>query len=229
MEDQRTSGASTVEPVTDGQAELLERVIFDAMKSYPGGKERAELAKGHPDLRKELWGLFDKLSADQALRLPLMERPVWMTLNRTCDDAKAYTADLKAGGFRISDWSADIMKKPGFKKGFDIDSVDLVSATGTELTGKSEPTTAEIFEGIRKAGGDLLPAWTGPELRKQQHPDQPNGEVLVIAMEPIADSVGDPSVFRVAPGDGARWLDTRWGYPDNRWRGGVHWVFRRRK
>ncbi|MEZ4210460.1 MAG: hypothetical protein R3B38_01985 [Patescibacteria group bacterium] len=220
--DQRTSG--TIEPVTDGQSDLLIQVT----KNYPGGKDKLELAKGHSDFKNRVWGLLDVLANERVLQLPIEQRPIWKSLQRTCDDAKAYTADLKAGGFRISDWSADIMKKPGFKKGFDINSVDLVSATGTELTGKSEPTTTEIFDAICKAGGDLLPAWAGPEMRKQ-YPDQPKGEVLIIAMEPIADSDGSPLVFHVFHDDHGRWLDAYWGSPGRLWYGSHRWVFARLK
>jgi hypothetical protein len=186
------------------------------------------LAKGHPNFKKCLHELLDKLADERALQLPIEQRPIWRSLQRTCNDAASYITDLEANNFEVSRWSRDIMGKDAFTQGFDIDSVDLVSATGTELTGKSEPTTREIFEGIRKAGGDLLPAWAGPELRKQ-YSDQPKGEVLIIAMEPITDSDGDPGVFGVNLSVNDRRLGTCWDRPDDRWIGGYRWVFARRK
>jgi len=228
MSDQSTSGTAKIQPTSDGVAKQLGRQVEDATRNYRGGTERAQRAMGHPDFSERLYILYDELDAEQSLRLPILQRPTWKTLQRTCDDAKGYTADLKAGGFRIGDWAADIMKKPGFNKGFDIQSVELVSATGTELTGKQEPTTAEIYEGIRKANGELLPAWAGPELRKQ-YPDQPNGEVIIIAMETITDSDGDPNVFFVVHGDYGRWLGADRGFPGYHWDGLFRWVFLRRK
>ena len=183
MEDQRTSGTARNQPISDGVAMHLGRQVEDAIRNYPGGPEKAELAKSHPGFNEQLYDLLDKLSADLALRLPLMQRPTWKTLQRTCNDAKGYTADLKADGSRISDWAVNIMKKLTFKKGFDKSSVELQSATTKELTGKDAATTTEVFEAIRKAGGELCPAWVGPELSKQ-YTDQPLGEWRLVAMEP---------------------------------------------
>lgn len=227
MRNQHTS--SIVNPVGSGLAKHLGRMVEDAMPDYPGGTAKAELAKGHPGFSDELYELIDSLAVEQALRLPLMQRPTWKVLNRTCSNAKGYTADLKAGGFqKIGDWANHIMKKHGFKKGFDVTSVELGSATGKELTGSDEPTTAKIHDAIRRVGGELCPAWVGPELRKQ-YPDQPNGEVLIIAMETIADSGGYPRVFSVGHDGSGRWLSTRWDYPAYRWLGNDRWVFLRRK
>jgi len=228
MSNQSTSGTVETQPTSDGVARQLGRQVEDATRKYKGGTERAQLAMGHPNFSEEWYSFLSRLAEEQALRLPLIQRPTWKVLTRTCDDANGYTADLKAGGFRIGDWAADIMKKPGFKKGFDITSLELVTATGTELTGKETPTTAEIFEGIHNANGDLLPAWAGPELRKQ-YPDQPNGEVLIIAMETIAGSGGSPYVFGVGHDVNDRWLGTGWDSSDYRWDGSFRWVFLRRK
>lgn len=227
MLDQSTSGTTAAQPTSAGVAKQLGRQVEDASRKYRGGTDRAQLALGHPQFSEQLYDLLDKLADEQALRLPLLKRPVWMILQRTCTDARAYTADLKEAGFRIGDWAVDIMKKPGFKQGFDIDSVNLVSATGMELTGKAEPTTAEIFQGIRKANGELCPPWVGPELRKQ-YPDQPAGEVIIVAMETITGSGGFSYLFRVHRVDNDRWLNADWGDPGRHWFGSDRWVFRRK-
>ncbi|OGB75042.1 hypothetical protein A2810_00750 [candidate division Kazan bacterium RIFCSPHIGHO2_01_FULL_49_10] len=228
MSNQSTSGTVETQPTSDGVARQLGRQVEDATRKYKGGTERAQLAMGHPNFSEEWYSFLSRLAEEQALRLPLIQRPTWKVLTRTCDDANSYTADLKAGGFRIGDWAADIMKKAGFKKGFDITTLELVIASGTELTSKERPTTAEIYEGIHNVNGELIPAWAGPELRKQ-YPDQPVGEVLIMAMETITASDGRPGVFSVGHADRVRWLYTRWARPGYRWDGDGRWVFLRRK
>jgi len=219
--DQRTS--VTVKSVSKGQSDLL--VL--ATKNYPGGKKKLELAKGHPNFRKEIWETFDRLAAEQALRLPIIERPAWKVLQRTCNDAKSYISALESGGYKISNWARDIMNKPAFMAGFDVNSVELMLATTKELTGKDTAATAEIFDAIRKVGS-LCPAWAGPELRKQ-YSDQPNGEWLHIAMEPIADSDGDLRVFSFGHDVCGRWLFSYYGDPGNVWNGSHRWLFVRGK
>jgi len=206
--DQRTP--ATIEPVSDGQSDLL----VQATKNYPGGKDKLNLAKGHPDFKKRLHELLDKLADERALQLPVEERPIWKSLQRSHDDAKGYITDLEANDFRISDWARDIMGKDGFSQAFDITDVNLVIASVKELTGQDSATTAEIYDAIRKVSGELCSAWVGPELRKQ-YPDQPKGEWLIVAMETIAGSDGAPYVFYVCRHDRARWLHTHWRVPQN--------------
>jgi len=66
-------------------------------------------------------------------------------------------------------------------------------------------------------------------LRLQYH-DQPEGEWLFIAMEPIKkDSGGDPFLFRLDRGGYDRWLVARYGGPDRSWGADCRFVFVRRK
>lgn len=213
--------------VSDGQAKLLGRMTKDAAKKYQGGLEKAELVKGHPDFVKRTYELWDNLAAEQAIRLPITERPNWMILQRTCNDAKSYISALESGGCKVGDWTRDIMNKPAFMVGFDIDTVELMSATVKELIGKNLATTVEVFAAIRKVGA-LCPAWVGSELRKQ-YMDQPKGEWLVIGMEPIADSLGRFEVFNVTHGSSGLWLNTSDTRPDDHWDGDNRFVFVPRK
>ncbi len=73
----------------------------------------------------------------------------------------------------------------------------LVIVSVNELFGYD--TTKEysfICEYAKRAGLDLCPAEVGPQLRLQ-YTDQPKNEWVRIAMEPIADSKGRPSLFVV--------------------------------
>ncbi|MBI5152889.1 MAG: hypothetical protein HZA36_00275 [Parcubacteria group bacterium] len=59
--------------------------------------------------------------------------------------------------------------------------------------------------------------------------DQPNGEWLRIAMEPITDSSGDLCIFKVGQYDDDPWLFWDYGYPEGFWYGDGCFVFVRRK
>jgi hypothetical protein len=219
--DQRTS----VEPVTDGQSDLL--VV--ATKNYPGGKDKLELAKGHPDFRKEIWDTLDRLAADQTLRLPLMQRPAWKTvqlgLHRTADD---YRTALQQNGFRLGSWASDIMGQPAFTVSQESTSVELVLMTVAELGFKNGAKRSDIYQRALELGFELCPSEVGPALRLA-YPDQPKNEWIWIGMDPISDSGGAPGVFDVAHDGFGRWLRTDCDYPDGVWAGLRRWVFVRRK
>jgi len=77
---------------------------------------------------------------------------------------------------------------------------------------------------------ELCEAEDGPRLR-EQYLDQPNGEVLWMAMERIAGfGGGRPRVFVVKRSDdGCRWFRTHWANPHDEWRLDTRLVFRFRK
>lgn len=115
----------------------------------------------------------------------------------------------------------------------------LIDLCPADLGFTENPTTAELLDTARLAEWskanlegyviELCPAEVGPHL-SIQYKDQPNGEVLWIAMERVPDSVGSPYVFGVRRyGDGELWLSYGWASPGGRWRLGDHVVFRLRK
>jgi len=107
--------------------------------------------------------------------------------------------------------------------------IDLCVATTEEILGEKgrSGTLSEIYVGITgRMGGEILPAEVGPQLRSQ-YADQPNGEWLLIAMEPIKNSDGDLSVFRVDRDGGDLWLGTSYDNPDDVWGFDCRWVFAR--
>ncbi|MBU0648581.1 hypothetical protein KJ969_00520 [Patescibacteria group bacterium] len=137
-------------------------------------------------------------------------------------------AALKGASCEVSEFATDMLGKNGFAVASEQTEVELVVASVGELGFPKGATRREIYERAKELGLELCPPEVGPQLRLQ-YPDQPNGEWLLIAMEPIADSDGDPSVFRVGHDDGGRWLYGGYGDPGRRWGAGSRWVFVRRK
>ena len=104
----------------------------------------------------------------------------------------------------------------------------MVVVSVAELGFKDGATREQIYARAKELGLDLCPAEVGPQLRLQ-YKDQPNGEWLVIAMEPITGSVGNLNLFRVRRDDSDLWLDGDYDYPDYVWDAGDRFVFSRRK
>lgn len=156
--------------------------------------------------------------------------PVWRTVKlgaRTT--SAAFLTALTEQGCRVSDYARDILGKPAFTVNETETEVELCVATTAELTGKEQGgTTAEVFTGIRRIGGKLCPHAVGPELR-MQYKDQPMGEWLLVAMEPISDSDGTPYVWYLVRREVGLWLYADRGSPESFWHGLNRWVFTRSK
>ena len=159
-------------------------------------------------------------------RLAVPQFAVWKTVRiGVHKNLGALTKALKK--FRVSDWALDILGKPAFTLAQTEEDVALCSATVKELTGKNQATTTEIFDAIKRVG-DLCPAEVGPALR-ESYLDQPKGEWLRVAMEPIRDSLGYPDVFYVGHDGGGLWLYAYCARPVDVWSGDDRFVFRSRK
>jgi hypothetical protein len=181
---------------------------FEAIVNKLGGEDGAEAF-----LRGEL-------------KLALPTFPIWKTVRiGVHKNLNALTKAMKK--FRVSDWARDVLGKPAFTLAQTEEDIVLCSATVKELTGKNQATTTEIFDAIKRVG-ELCPAEVGPALR-DQYLDQPKGEWLRVAMEPICDSRGLLNVFYVEHGDGELWLYADYANPSAVWNGGNRFVFRSRK
>lgn len=154
----------------------------------------------------------------------------WKTIQlgtglQTADD---FRKEVVKAVMKIGDWANDILGKPAFTATESVTEVELVVASVVELGFKDGATRKDIYVRAQELGLDLCPPEVGPQLRLQ-YTDQPKGEWLVIAMEPIAVSDGDLSLFVVGHDDDARWLKAYYGYPDYFWGGDGRFVFLRRK
>lgn len=142
--------------------------------------------------------------------------------------AENFRDALKQNGIKIGDWASDILGKPAFKVSDTEQEVKLVIKSVAELGFAQGATYTDIKAKAKEIGLDLCPAEVGPQLRLQ-YLDQPKGEWLIIAMEPIAASDGNLRLFNVvAHGDDGLWLHSNYGNPDDFWHADPRFVFCRK-
>src|SRR3989344_1471412 len=138
---------------------------------------------------------------------------------------RSYSELLTEDSFRVSEFASQIVKKMKLVKG--PTTLELVGVSVAELGFVEGATFAQIIELARQLGLELCPAEVGPALRLA-YKDQPKGEWLRIAMEPVAGSDGRLFVFFVGCDDDGLWLRTLWFYPRNVSGPGPRWVFVRK-
>ena len=183
------------------------------------------------EVRGLLNDLNDKLSGENGDRwrdkLTAMLReaafPNWRKLQiGLLRSVEALRRLLVDDGFKISEYAGQILNKVKLIKS--ITELELVVVTQADL-GFPEGTTFEnMVLRAKDYGLEKCPAEVGPYLRSV-YKDQPNGERLRIAMEPISVSGGFLDVFYVAHDGDGQWLRTRWFDPQVVWDPDGRWVF----
>ena len=154
---------------------------------------------------------------------------VWKTIKLgTIKNADEFRKALKKAGSRISDWANDIIGKPAFTVASSEEEIQLVNLSVEELGFKNGAKYGDICARAKELGLELCPNEVGPQLRLQ-YKDQPKGEWLRIAMEPITDSDGDLFIFLVVHDDGDLWLGSNYGPSGYFWGADDRFVFRLRK
>jgi hypothetical protein len=137
--------------------------------------------------------------------------PTWFTIIvGTYSSYEEVKAVLEIQGNKISWWASDILTETPLT--LDKKVLELVKISIKELTGKDRATLAEICQAAKESGLKLCSAEVGLYLRVQ-YQNQPYGELLIVAMEPITGSGGSLDVFIVAHDLDGRWLDTYCGNP----------------
>jgi hypothetical protein len=155
------------------------------------------------------------------------EFKTWKTVKiGTHKNVEELSKSLTGSGFRIGDWAADILKKTTLAPA--ETEIELVLVTVADLGFTKATRRDAIYDRAKELGLDLVPAEVGPQLRLQ-YTDQPMDEWMVMAMEPIAYSDGNLSVFRVGRYEDGPWLLTGCGHPGSTWSPDCRWVFARRK
>jgi len=196
----------------------------DALRKLSGPIDDFKTKLMGPDGETVWWPGFKKF-----LR---KENPwsAWRTIKlgafKTVD---AFRATFSQEGCRISDWANDLMSKPDFIKSLESvnpdEEFDMVVMTTAELIGESRNTTMEeVFAGAERLGLKKCPAWMGPKLRLD-YKNQPDGEWILIGMEPFCNSGGYLRVFSVERNVSELWLNGYYGSPGSVWYAGHRWVF----
>ncbi len=137
-----------------------------------------------------------------------------------------YQQELIAQGNKIGSFALSMLKKINALP--QSEKVDLVQFNVKQLGFPSGATLEQIFDKAKRLNLDLCPPQVGPELRLS-YADQTYGEYLRIAMEPINDSDGYPSLFDVHRNDIEPWLGSSSGRLGNHWGADGKFVFHVRK
>lgn len=160
------------------------------------------------------------------MKYPSIWKTIILGINKSPSEARKA---IKANGYRISDYADQILNNVKFSE--TETQIDLVIITVAELGLENGARRNEIYARAIEFGFGLCPTEVGPALR-QQYPDQPYGESICVAMDPIAVSDGSNGldgylwVLEVACDSAGRWLDSgRRGYPVICWNADDRWVF----
>ncbi len=108
-----------------------------------------------------------------------------------------YRAALDAAAIKLGDSANEILGRPAFPYAREPREVALVVLTGRRLGMQQPEPLAQLYRRARLAGLALCPAEVGPQLRLAYR-DQPRGQVLHVAMEPVATWSGAPTILALA-------------------------------
>lgn len=124
----------------------------------------------------------------------------WKTISLgTFTSTNAMFDALHDRDIHVGDMANEILHRPAFTISKVKMRVELVVLSVNQLSSGKENSLAAIFARARKLGYDLCPPEVAVQLRLQ-YDDQPIGEFLDIAMEPIATYEGVPVGLSVGNG-----------------------------
>jgi hypothetical protein len=129
---------------------------------------------------------------------------------------------LEQKGCRLSELAEDILAK--METSHRISTVDLAVVTPQDLGIKGDATAEKIYAAALATGLALCKAEIAVYLRLQ-YLSQPDGEVLLVGMEPIKNSADYPRIFYLTTIAGVPWLRTRTGHAQRRWTDNSQWIF----
>jgi hypothetical protein len=121
---------------------------------------------------------------------------IWRTITLgTYKGVDAYRDALDLARIRIGDSADEILGRPAFPYAATKTDVELAVLSAADLGVESDQSSlAEVYKRARQAGLELCPAEVGPQLRLDYR-NQPLGETLDIAMQPVATYRGDPTIL----------------------------------
>lgn len=151
----------------------------------------------------------------------------WRTAKRgVYKTLEVYLAALEAKGRKVGDYAATML--PSVVWAQEEGEEELVRVLDRDLGLKDGYTLDELTAAAAKFDLHRLDADVAAGLR-EQYDDQPLGEWVLCAMDPIAGSDRNLEVFFLERFDGGTWLRAGYAYPEGRFDLGFVWVFSRRK
>jgi hypothetical protein len=106
----------------------------------------------------------------------------------------SYRDALDAAKMKIGDAADEILGRPTFHYAKEKSEVELALLSAAELGIESESSLAEVYRRATQLGLALCPGEVGPQLRLDYR-EQPRGESLTIAMEPVKTYDGNPTIL----------------------------------
>jgi hypothetical protein len=120
---------------------------------------------------------------------------IWRTITLgTHKGVDAYRDALDSARIKIGDSADEILGRPAFPYTRMKTDVELALFSAADLGVESESSLADVYKRARQVGLELCPAEVAPQLRLEYR-DQPLGEALNIAMEPVATHSGEPTIL----------------------------------
>ena len=119
-------------------------------------------------------------------------KSIMLGINKGVD---AYREALAAERVRIGDSADEILGRPAFFYARTPKQMELVVLSVAELGFEADAVShAEVYRRAKQMGVELCPAEVGPQLRLAYR-NQPLGEALDIAMEPVSTYAGEPTIL----------------------------------
>jgi hypothetical protein len=144
-----------------------------------------------------------------------VDAPIWKTISiGTPENVETLRNALWRKRCRIGPIIAEVLDHPNFTISKSRERVQLAALSVSELGFQENPVSlAEIYARAAKLGYELCPAEIGPQLRLQ-YMNQPLGEFLHIAMQPVPTRRSRLVIFAVANGGEGLILISSDGNPD---------------
>lgn len=122
--------------------------------------------------------------------------PLWRTITLGAHTGvEAYRDALDAAGIKVGVSADEILGRPAFAYATMTLQVELALISVAELGLDAEVASqSEVYALAKRIGLELCPAEVGPRLRLDYR-DQPLGEALDVAMEPVATYGGEPTIL----------------------------------
>jgi hypothetical protein len=126
----------------------------------------------------------------------IAEIPIWRAVTLGINKGvNAYRAALDAAAIKIGDSADEILGRPALTYMSKATQVQLAVLSAAQLGVEAGAAPrSDVYRRAKRIGLELCPAEVGPQLRLEYR-NQPLGEALDIAMEPVATYSGDPTVL----------------------------------